>query len=313
MKYAYFKRAVIRGAVIGMAVASLALVGCQKMSDPVTSTVSPAPINASTDVSTSQIVVTNACVPLLAGQTINVGQVCSEVVGSDLVVTYAVTPGNGWSLTEYHLWAGIKLEDMPQNSQGQPQPGQFPYKATGLDANTTTVVVRIPLIALGYDPAKVCGASAIIVSHAVVKNGKKETAYGAGTRILPKGNWGTFQTISFSGNCSVCPVFQHNAGGLSYWSPVYDIVGQYANHGPVWYPGVTITPGTCVNTVVDADNHPVLPAGLNLDPNTCIIFGIPTTPTPDQGPPTPIYYKVNAQSNCGAVGAVIQIFVAPAP
>ena len=257
----------------------------------------------------SQIVIGNACTPLLAGQTINVGQVCAVVNGDSLVVTYATTPGNGWTFSAYHLWVGTKTTDIPQNKQGSPVPGQFPYKKDPLSANTTTITVHVPLTALGFDPAHVCGASAIIVSHAVVSKGKQtETAYGAGNPILQKGNWATYQSVSFSGNCFVCPIFNHLAGGINYPGPYYDTVGKYAYHAPIPDPGFSIT-GSCDNKVFDV--HPALPAGLTVDPLTCVISGIPTTPTSNQAPPGP-WYKVVGQSNCDSVANVLQIFVAPA-
>ena len=258
----------------------------------------------------SQAVIANPCTPLLAGQTINVGQVCTAIDGDSLVITYATTPGNGWSFSAYHLWVGTKTTDIPQNKQGQPVPGQFPYKKDPLAANTTSITVHVPLSILGFDAAHVCGASAIIVSHAVVSKGKQtETAYGAGNLIVQKGNWATYQSISFSGNCFICPDFNNSAGGIAYPGPYYDTVGKYTYHAAIlYYPGLSIAPGSCHNYVVDTAAWPALPAGLSVDPSTCAISGTPTMPTVDQR-----YYKVRGQSNCGSgLGNVLQIFVAPA-
>ena len=283
----------------------------------------PTSISAATS---SQITITNACVPLIAGQNINVGQVCTAVYGSDLVVTYATTPGNGWSFSAYHLWVGTKAADIPQSKSGNPIPGQFSYKKDPVASNTVSIVVRVPLSTIGFDPDKACGAAtAIIASHAVVNNAgqakgsQTQTAWGSGIRINSKGNWGTYQTISLSTPCFVCPNFLHNAGGLSFYSPQQANVGDYVTYAPVFdAAGITLIPGSCVNTEV-LPYHPFLPAGLTLDPSTCIISGKLTAstaqtiapPPAGTGPACPIYYKVNAMSNCGPVGAVIQIFVAP--
>ena len=314
------------GTFIVLATSGLMLYGCMNTNDApnATAVVAPTSNGTAASVSSASVTITNACVPLIAGQNINVGQVCSTIDGSDLVVTYSTTSGNGWSISEYELWVGTKPEDIPQNKKGNPVPGQFTYKATSL--NTNTVVVHVPLSSIGFDPNSVCGqATAIIASHAVVKssgsgkNGGSQTAWGSGIRINAKGNWGTYQTISLSTPCFVCPNFLPNAGGISFASPQQANVGDYVTYAPVFdFAGVTLVPGTCVNTEV-LPYHPYLPAGLTLDPSTCIISGTATAPTAQTiapppagtGPASPIYYKVNAMSNCGPVGAVIQIFVAP--
>jgi len=127
-------------------------------------------------------------------------------------------------------------------------------------------------------------------------------ACSGGTVRLDKG--GTFSTTITTNNLN-CPVFDSTAGGIAYYSPVYDTVGKSENSTPMLYPDVTLTPGSCYNFVSSSD--PALPAGLSVNPNTCAISGVPTTPTTGL-----FYYKVKGQSDCGPVGAVIQISVAPA-
>ncbi|MGA1824192.1 MAG: hypothetical protein ACMUIP_05955 [bacterium] len=75
------------------------------------------------------------CQALLAGQTIDAGLVCVEVVGTDLVVTYDTA--NGWELVETHLWVGDSLADMPQTKQGNPKIGNFPYNSGDITGATS--------------------------------------------------------------------------------------------------------------------------------------------------------------------------------
>jgi len=57
-------------------------------------------------------------VPLLADQDVDVGTLTVEVIGTDLVVTYAITAP--WVLGETHLYVG---DSAPTKSA----PGRFPY------------------------------------------------------------------------------------------------------------------------------------------------------------------------------------------
>lgn len=142
------------------------------------------------------------CKALLAGQHINVGTVCVEVVGDDLVITYTTT--GGWTLEETHTWAGDLLSKLPQNKAGNPVPGQFPYKS-GSIAGSTSYSVTIPLSILGFQ----CGDEPdddlvlYVATHAVVRNssGGTETAWGEGSRIVTKGNWATYFTVTLTCDC----------------------------------------------------------------------------------------------------------------
>jgi hypothetical protein len=137
------------------------------------------------------------CTTLYAGQTINAGSVCVSVGGEDLVVSYATT--NGWELNEAHLWVGDDLSTMPQTKTGNPQIGNFPYKAEGL-SGATSYTFTIPLSSLG--DGSLCGHSFSLAAHAALRkdNGsggyQTETGWGSGSQINSRGSWATYFTYT---------------------------------------------------------------------------------------------------------------------
>lgn len=145
----------------------------------------------------------DACVSLLAGQSIVAGTVCSSIQGDSIQVTYATI--DGWLLYQTHLWAGLNLAQMPQTNNGNPKVGLFPYVSPSL-SGVTSYSVKIPLSIFGLaDSMTSCAdVSAIFVSHAVVKKTlsggttQSETAYGEGTRLVQKGNWATWFNLQLS-------------------------------------------------------------------------------------------------------------------
>ncbi len=162
---------------------------------------------------------------IYAGQHIPVGTVTTEIVGTDLVVTYATT--DGWELVETQLWVGTDLTEMPQNKKGSPKIGNFPYKSTFFAA--TTHSVSIPLDALGFT----CPSDAtdyIIAAHSSVQlvDGEgvitqTETGWSEGSLFVEKGMWGTYSTITFtcenllvdSKSASVCETAFAYSGGTN--------------------------------------------------------------------------------------------------
>jgi hypothetical protein len=123
---------------------------------------------------------------LTAGQFYNSGSVIVSNDANFIYVTY--TTANGYLLTQTHLFAG-NCNAVPVNNQGNPNPGQFPYKT--VHSNATTYTYQIPVSAI---PAGSCGC---IAAHAVVvklnEAGQiieQQTAWGNGVRINPTGNWG---------------------------------------------------------------------------------------------------------------------------
>ncbi|HSU29451.1 MAG TPA: hypothetical protein VLJ68_13785 [Chitinophagaceae bacterium] len=132
-------------------------------------------------------------VPLMAGQTINVGSI---TVGNDAVnlyVTYAVNAG--YTLQKTHLYVGT-LAGLPTSGGGNAVPGQFPYKTTHI-ADIDMYTYTIPLASLPN-----AGGCNVIAAHSEVVSRNEfgdlvfsETGWGQGTRIRPNGgSWAMYFT-----------------------------------------------------------------------------------------------------------------------
>lgn len=107
---------------------------------------------------------------LVAGQTINVGQVVYSHVGNTLLVEYITT--GGWMLSEVHFYVG-NMADFKATCMNNTavQIGKFPYSATNL--NSTTKSFEIDLTGIVPDDG-----GYLVVAHAVVnKPGQEETAF----------------------------------------------------------------------------------------------------------------------------------------
>lgn len=135
------------------------------------------------------------CVALMAGQSIDAGDVCVGIEGTNLVVVYK-TEG-GWELTETHLWLGKALADMPQTKSGNPKIGNFPYNSGALAG--TSYTLRLPLTMVGIG----CDTQYYFAAHAVVRKAdgsggyQTETGWGSGTRFVDKGSWATYFMVGF--------------------------------------------------------------------------------------------------------------------
>ena len=95
--------------------------------------------------------------PLIAGQTIDVGDVLVWNDGDYLYVKYVVD-AEYWCLTETHLHVATSLEDIPQKN-GNPPPGKFDYKS-----EHDCVADYTYTIPLDWDP----DTELFIAAHAVV-------------------------------------------------------------------------------------------------------------------------------------------------
>jgi hypothetical protein len=147
------------------------------------------------------------CQTLLAGQTIEAGSVCVEVVDTDLVVTYSTT--GDWELVEAHLWVGGDLADMPQTRRGNPKIGNFPYKAEDL-AGATSHQFIVPLDDLGFGcPGD--DASYHVAAHAALRRPdgdggfQTETGWADGDRFVQRGSWATYFTVDLTCECDDDP------------------------------------------------------------------------------------------------------------
>ncbi|MGD9212048.1 MAG: hypothetical protein PVI90_14800, partial [Desulfobacteraceae bacterium] len=141
------------------------------------------------------------CEILYAGQTVDVGAVCAEVSGDDLLVTYETS--GGWQLEETHLWVGTDIADMPQTRQGNPKIGNFPYAFSDI-TGATLYSIAMPLTDIGFS----CSTDSMnyfVSAHAALQkvdnNGnviQTETGWADGDRFVERGMWGTYFTISLT-------------------------------------------------------------------------------------------------------------------
>lgn len=137
------------------------------------------------------------CQDLIAGQSINVGDVCLEVVGDNLVVTYTTT--DGWELTEAHLWVGANIADMPQTKKGNPKIGNFPYNSGDI-TGAASYSFSVPLASLGSD---LCDMTYFAAAHAVVRKAdgsggyQTETGWASGDPMVPQGSWAMYFSFLF--------------------------------------------------------------------------------------------------------------------
>lgn len=125
---------------------------------------------------------------LYAGQTINAGNVTVWNDQTDLYVQFSTS--NGWLLGETHVAVATSLAGIPQKN-GNPIPGQFPYKMNH-NPPVGTYTYIIPLD--NWQP----GQQLYIAAHAVVvqldQNGnviRRETGWGNGPGF-PGKNWATY-------------------------------------------------------------------------------------------------------------------------
>jgi hypothetical protein len=130
-------------------------------------------------------------VDLIAGQHEIAGSIKVWDDGASLYVLYETT--GPWCLTETHLAIASSLGGIPQ-SNGNPAPGQFPYKNS--HGCSTSYLYKIPLDKNACD--------LYVAAHAVVKRpGSTETAWGNGFNF-PGKNWATYFTYRTEA-CSVTP------------------------------------------------------------------------------------------------------------
>lgn len=140
------------------------------------------------------------CHTLYAGQHINAGDVCVEVQGDQLAVTFTTT--GGWEIVETHVWAGTVLANMPVTRKGSPVPGQFPQKS-GDVTGATRHTAAIPLAALDPD----CEQTVFLAAHAALRKARPdggyqtETGWSAGKPIVDKGNWATVSEFVITCDC----------------------------------------------------------------------------------------------------------------
>jgi hypothetical protein len=158
----------------------------------------------------------DGCYDLLAGQTIDAGDVCFAVEGDSLTVTY--TTRDGWQLGEAHVWVGEDQDGYPQAKNGNPKIGNFPYNAGDI-TGATTYSFSVPLgnVQTMFDLENLsayCAQSGTIyaMAHAVVELAdasgnlaQTETGWGEGEGAVQKGSWATRSAITLSVTCNDAP------------------------------------------------------------------------------------------------------------
>lgn len=141
------------------------------------------------------------CVDLMAGQYIDAGDVCTEIVDGELCVTY--TTSDGWELDEYHLWIGEDAEGYPQANNGNPKLGLFPYSETGLAGGNPVMSKTVCVSPEDFGLTEWCDWDEVnMVAHAVVvRDGDgdgyldtSETGYAAGYELEGK-SWATGTSV----------------------------------------------------------------------------------------------------------------------
>lgn len=161
---------------------------------------------------------------LLAGQTINTGQVTAQVNGNNLEVTYTTT--DGWSLNEVHLWVGENIADMPQTRKGSPIPGKFPY-VSGDITSATSYQIDIPLDSLGFacpgdDKTYLVAAHASVSKTLADGAVQSETGWSEGARFVERGNWATYSTLALTCDCDSNPPVTGSCETAFSYSPGED-------------------------------------------------------------------------------------------
>lgn len=132
---------------------------------------------------------------IYAGQTILVGKLVVSNDSQNLYVTYNISHPD-YTLSEVHLWAGNDLTTAPLNSEGVPVPGDFPYKAEGLDTDTYSFTIPFSQIGI-MDIEQYCGAELYILAHAALNGPNNETAWSYGTSFeswTGTKRWGWYST-----------------------------------------------------------------------------------------------------------------------
>ena len=139
------------------------------------------------------------CRPLIAGQHIEAGEVCVEVQGTTLAVTYNML--DDWKLLAAHLWVGLDLGDMPANKKGNPQIGHFPEVTGGITgASTVTFNVSLEEAFGSVEPCEVTG---FLAGHTAVRRDNGEGGYRTETgwfdgEQVDRGSWDIFSFIEFT-------------------------------------------------------------------------------------------------------------------
>ncbi len=150
-------------------------------------------------------------VDFFAGQTIDAGSVTIYNDNTNLYVTVYSAFGFQSGIEQIKMWVGADLTNMPQNNNGIPEPGQFPYKITTDGGTTYTFTIPLNDLSLVNN----CGDLIYVVVHGdvLVSDGnggtQGETAFGGDTPGV--GNrWWYYTTFTIACCGITPPVFDHS-------------------------------------------------------------------------------------------------------
>ena len=154
---------------------------------------------------TVEVVDGEYCTDLIAGQNIDIGDVCVTADNEFITVVYQIDLADWW-FRETHLWVGDDLADMPATSNGSPKIGNFPYGDSDLD--TKGWAVQIPLASLGLTVEQICleDQALLFAAHAAVvkvvdgAEVQGETAWGEGPQINEGGSWAMYSGFTLTCN-----------------------------------------------------------------------------------------------------------------
>lgn len=125
--------------------------------------------------------------PLLAGQTIDAGEVNVYNDASSIYVRYATKAP--WVLSDIHVAAADSVAGIPQTKRGNPIPGRFSYSAS-FNPEVTSYILAIPRAG-----TLAAGQQIVIAAHAIVqaRNAQRgtETGWGFGSGFSGA-NWATY-------------------------------------------------------------------------------------------------------------------------
>ena len=163
----------------------------------------------------------HGCVTLLAGQHIDVGEVCVSTDGENIYLEYWLDAP--WTLTETQTWIGWPKDAYPQAKKGNPIPGQFPVKSGDISgASHYTVVYPYDAIAGRENPG--CGDEVYIVAHSSLRNtttGASETAWPDG-EDMPGNNWAMGLPWTITCDLEIPEEEEQCETAFGYLAAVYD-------------------------------------------------------------------------------------------
>jgi hypothetical protein len=213
---------------------------------------------------------------LLAGQTVDVGDIVAVYDSEHVRIDVTATPG--WCLRDVHLALATSAAGFPQTKKGNPIPGKFPIKRVHQPCATTDTYLLPTTAVVGWTP----GAKVLVGLHAEVWNGataQQESAWGDGW-AFDGANWATYAAASRPDPVVLTFDDINDFDGTPLLNgeerPIPDGYGDFAwqqtgvfNPDPPLYGGYAVKSETNLAFITEAGNFEVpgypLPAGSPLN------------------------------------------------